>query len=553
MTSFSLNLDPKEQPFHPKVVLQNYRSAVLADIRDAQLDVLREVAPQIIDPEMRARIGDILWVRKRDFRMAQLAIEAYLASATRLEDPQSWPPCERRIKRAVQLAASLGRTGEYFSKTLAHVEAVLDKYNAEDPRFLSAEMMELLLTYRPRDASKYAALAEKAASRAEAERDWHRARTYWKLTARWRSLEKETDLERTARIREGETYVKEAEEAVDRTPPGYLEASMHLPKAIEALRRIRGSQERIDELHRRLLDYQGRSLTEMKSASAEFDASEHIEQVRAHIKGKTLEEALFTLARMGASPKVVDLRKRVQESARQFPLQHLMPVVIVNQDGKVIERKPSIYANDPDEVESAIRAEMFSQAMITQGIHAQATVEPAREQINSEHQVEVDDFLPIVSDNPFVPEGREYIYARGLHAGLAGDFLVAAHLLILQLEHSMRYLLFNRGVFTSGLDSQGIQEERNLNTLLYLPELKAILGEDITFDLQGLLVERYGSNLRNLLAHALLGQDAFFSFQMSYLWWLILRLCCLPLLAKNRGKGEELTSKPPDQPDSSIS
>jgi hypothetical protein len=153
MTSFSLNLDPIEQPFHPKVVLQNYRSAVLADIRDTQLDVLQEVAPQIIDPEMRARIGDILWVRKRDFRMAQLAIEAYLASATCLEDPQSWPPCERRIKRAVQLAASLGRTGEYFSKTLAHVEAVLDKYNAEDPRFLSAKMMELLLTYRPRDAS----------------------------------------------------------------------------------------------------------------------------------------------------------------------------------------------------------------------------------------------------------------------------------------------------------------------------------------------------------------------------------------------------------------
>jgi hypothetical protein len=117
---------------------------------------------------------------------------------------------------------------------------------------------------------------------------------------------------------------------------------------------------------------------------------------------------------------------------------------------------------------------MFSQAMITQGIHAQATVEPAREQINSEHQVEVDAFLPIVSDNPFVPAGREYIYARGLHAGLSGDFLVAAHLLILQLEPSRRYLLFNRGVLTSGLDSQGIQEERNLNMLLYLPELKAI-------------------------------------------------------------------------------
>jgi hypothetical protein len=43
ITSLSLNLDPKEQPFQAKVVLQNYRSTVLADIRDAQLEVLREV------------------------------------------------------------------------------------------------------------------------------------------------------------------------------------------------------------------------------------------------------------------------------------------------------------------------------------------------------------------------------------------------------------------------------------------------------------------------------------------------------------------------------
>jgi hypothetical protein len=62
------------------------------------------------------------------------------------------------------------------------------------------------------------------------------------------------------------------EEAVDRIPSSYLEASIHLPKAIEALRRIGGSQERVDEPHKRLLTDIGQSLTEMASASAEFDA-----------------------------------------------------------------------------------------------------------------------------------------------------------------------------------------------------------------------------------------------------------------------------------------
>jgi len=62
--------------------------------------------------------------------------------------------------------------------------------------------------------------------------------------------------------------------------------------------------------------------------------------------------------------------------------------------------------------------------------------------------------------------------------------------------------------------------------------MKEILGEDITFDLQGLLVEPAGSNIRNLMAHGLIAHDQFFSEPIVYLWWLTLRLCCLPMLMK---------------------
>jgi hypothetical protein len=33
------------------------------------------------------------------------------------------------------------------------------------------------------------------------------------------------------------------------------------------------------------------------------------------------------------------------------------------------------------------------------------------------------------------------------------------------------------------------------------------------------------------MAHGLIDEDGFFSVQVSYLWWLTLRLCCLPILA----------------------
>ncbi|MCL2927754.1 MAG: DUF4209 domain-containing protein [Trichodesmium sp. MAG_R01] len=57
-----------------------------------------------------------------------------------------------------------------------------------------------------------------------------------------------------------------------------------------------------------------------------------------------------------------------------------------------------------------------------------------------------------------------------------------------------------------------------------------MFDEDTLFDLKGLLVDRSGSNLRNLMAHGLLDDEDFSSPLMSYLWWVTLRLCYLPLL-----------------------
>jgi hypothetical protein len=63
-----------------------------------------------------------------------------------------------------------------------------------------------------------------------------------------------------------------------------------------------------------------------------------------------------------------------------------------------------------------------------------------------------------------------------------------------------------------------------------MPDIEATLGEDLLFDLRGILVEKPGSNLRNRMAHGLMSNAAFYDFPSVYLWWLLLKLCCLPIL-----------------------
>ena len=200
--------------------------------------------------------------------------------------------------------------------------------------------------------------------------------------------------------------------------------------------------------------------------------------------------------------------------------------------GKVVAREPhSILSDNPEEVEAATHYLMCQYVTYHQTVQAQASIEPARDQINREHGVRLKDILSTVSHSPFIPLGRGYLFAKGLYAGLTGDFFTSTHILIPQIENSVRYIMWQKGIITSGLDDNGIQNEHNLNSTLYHPEITSIFDENTLFDLKCLLVEHAGSNLRNRMAHGLISDEEFSSPIMSYLWWLTLRLCCLPILS----------------------
>jgi hypothetical protein len=410
--------------------------------------------------------------------------------------------------------------------------------------------MELLQEYRFGEPAKYAALSEKAATLAESTSDWRRARTLWSIKARWHRREKDCTKELNAWMSAAETYVKEAEAALTRTPPSYMVASRFLQQAVEAFRRIPGTKEqtvdakaRAEEVHRLLLQYQEKTLNEMITSSHEIDISELVEEARNHVRGKDFQEALFALALLGTPTDVSRLRQQVQQQAREFVASHLFPVVMMNEMGKVIARQPgSVLSSNPEEAEAATRFEMCRHAIYYQNLQAQAYIEPARDQINLEHGVRLNDILSIVSHSPFIPPQREYLFAKGLYAGLTGDFFTSTHILIPQLENSVRYIMWRRGLITSGLDDSGIQNEHNLNSTLYRPEITSIFDENTLFDLKCLLVEHAGSNLRNRMAHGLISDGEFMSPLMSYIWWLTLRLCCLPILIHQQRVEQSQTS-----------
>ncbi|MEH1948700.1 MAG: DUF4209 domain-containing protein [Nostoc sp.] len=514
-------------------------------LTDEHLDFLAEIVGEVSDPELQARIADILWTSKRrdSYKMAQLAVTDYLKSAAELEYLENWTLCFAKIERALWLARKINHK---FEDVVAHIEKVLERGDGEEPKFLSAKLMELLQEHKRGNINKYAALAEKAATLSESANDWRRARNYWEIKAQWHRLEKDAKQERTAQMQAAETYVKEAEDSLKGTDASYLKASHFMEKAFEAFMNVRGTKEetiaakeRAEEVRKLRSEYQEQSLNELVSMSHETDISVQVNIARSHIKGKEFYNALFSLAFLGTPPKVSQLRQEVLEIAVENPIYHLYPSSMINQMGKVVARKPKLgLSNNPEQIEESIRFEMYENAIYYQQLQVLAYTEPAKDQIILEHNVQVEDLFPIVSNNPFVPPGREQQFAKGLYAGLTGDFFTSTHLLIPQIENSIRYLLRRQGALPSKIDiDKGIEDERDLNTTLFprnYPEINSIFDEDTLFDLQGLLIERSGSNLRNRMAHGLINDGEFNSPIMSYLWWVTLRLCCLPILKQQQ-------------------
>jgi len=154
-------------------------------------------------------------------------------------------------------------------------------------------------------------------------------------------------------------------------------------------------------------------------------------------------------------------------------------------------------------------------------------IDVCRKEIVQEHQPTLLD-LQFLSSTPLYPAGHEMIFLKGILAGFRGDFDITAHFLVPQIEEAIRHVLHRAGYVTSKLDSKLIQEQRLLGTLLSLPETSEILRADHVFELRGILVEKFGYDLRNRLAHGFVTHQECWGADVLNLWWLVIRLLSFP-------------------------
>lgn len=501
------------------------------DLDDQDLDLLEKMVNDIDDPEFRARVADVLWVQRKNFKAAQVAVEAFVQSAERLKNPESWPCYVQRLERAANIAAKRG-----FEKQRERVvevtEQIIETYKEDITTGLAClKLMGVLLKLDASDQNTYAQLAEDLAKRFAAANDWRFSQEYWRLTKAWQQrLKNETEVQRCALeaaecdISNGQGIIAQGGQAMN--------AAHWLSRGLEALRQAKANPERIKEVHAELLEVQEKSTQELGLIQTSEDDIEGMKEERERVQqactelvaGKPFEKALELFALTFRPTDFEALKKRDEETADSAVLSRLIGTSIMNSAGKVTAQIPGSSPGEPEDPEVTRKRLVHSARQIDWNMAVQWRIEPARLQIQHEHAIRTGDLWHLVRDNPFIEPGHEGIYLHGIQAGFFGDWLVAMHLLVPQIESSIRFVLNQQGVITSKMSSEGIQEDFDLNKLLWMEEVETIFGQDILFDLRGILIERVGCNLRNELAHGLMSEGAFYTAEAPYFWWLVIHL-----------------------------
>jgi hypothetical protein len=526
--------DPHE-PFGPMARFSHRRTAVPEDFRGDPVEVLASNITRIDNPAVRARVADMVWLLERKRVDAGWhAVDGYAETIRSVQDGhRTFHPdgdgvhdfeVADRLRRGIQIARVLGWEKDKSVALRSLVGSLRGDAAARKYAGSFRRLATLDLDYK---ISAATGIADEAERLAGASHDAHVKHDLLHIAARACRLDKNQSAAERLLLQAAECLVLISQSGAG---SGMLEAHW-LERAISEMQNVPGTRDRRRRLKHRLVDAQSRIIDEMSHFSHSQDISVEVAAAQQAVAGKPLVTALREFSRLSRAPTPRELEDGARKLMAETPLASMVAATQYDVQGKPVHRDKGLESGDDDAV---VQRQIALMERIRRSAVAQARIEPARLKIAEEHYVGVDVIGILCSQSPFVPQDRRAIFASGLVAFLNGDMITALHTLVPQLENSLRHVLRLHGHDVTRLTEDMNQENLSLSALLekLRHPLIAIFGDGMVADIDSVFDYRGGPNLRNRVAHGLVGQWEPHSDDAIYACWLIFQLCCIPLFAR---------------------
>lgn len=475
--------------------------------------------------ELKTRLLDLHWLATKERTSIDQTVEGYIKVSDLHNEVNDTFEAIHALKRALQLAIPRGRRSALYDTARSAMMRTTKAYLDAENVFGYKQCAELILEHRLAPPKELVVPLERLAELEwEKEKGFYAEEVYQTAISAARKAG-DLEFEHKAFRRIGEMKVKTAAKRCEGSTGSFMVAGMILKEAIQALQKGRADHKRIDELKGVLTDYQRRGGAELKPHSFEIDIEEPVNASREWIKGQPFGLALRRLAGIQKLTDQSVLRQRVQGNTEKRNWDQFFTTLVLDDNGRHRQIRRGYGDLNAEDKEKAMESLMFAEVLLEWKMRVQAFIEPARAQFADEHSPSLQLLVPIVLYSNFVPESHASTLLRGLHAGFHGDWVLASYLIVPQLEASIRHCLAAQRADVTSIKEDGTQQNKTLGDLLLLPDAIKLFGNEMCFELRGLLVEESGWNYRNRLAHGML-DDAHNSGAPAILtWWLALKLC----------------------------
>ena len=491
-------------------------------------DTIDEATAHVTDQELLARMSDVVWVKLKRHEAARRAIDAYLNAArdSRFMERVRF----ERLERAFRLAKQLNARDKWqeCEKLFAIFKETPALFNA-----LSLNLFSLAQTFQILDPAAMAEEARAMASNTIGQNPFLAESLLLIAAAGFKQASDEASAADCNRMA-ANGFLAIADKADALTGIHFIEC------AVEALRRAGASRAEILKLNTLLTAKGKESLSQMKRIEgASVDFSHTVNAAKKLVQGVPPNEALKKLAFQFPVLSYAEHKEKVEQSIKKHPLMHFIEAKTISSEGRQYSRRPSFMSDDPKEQKLALESEVAHSMAIHQQAVTKFGLIPALSEIGWTTK-DFNELFNIISYRPIVPQGRAQIYFAGIRAGLEGEFVYAAHVLIPQLENSLRFLLEVRGLSVVTIDKDGIHSEMSLNAIFenYRRELIALFGsEDLVYSMEAFLCSRAGDNFRNEIAHGLV--ENVLDYRLAFAWWLSVYLLFLLKFPDSAPRGED--------------
>lgn len=261
-----------------------------------------------------------------------------------------------------------------------------------------------------------------------------------------------------------------------------------------------GMKEDADKLTDLIMKLGEKSSRELKTFSSEISIPQ--EEIDKFVNALTEGDMDASLTRIAHYflPNKEDVKQQVIDLANTAPLMSFIPFNILDWEGRTIAKIGPLETD----LEGRIVNQM-AQNMSINSIFLRVTIDKFISKFNPSSE----NLLAYFYRSPIFVESNKGIISIGIDSYLKGEHIIAAHVLIPQIEHAVRHLLkLLRGPFYK-LGRGGALYLRNLDELLRDESIMFVLGEPITSYLRVLLTDQRGWNLRNDVCHNTIRTEKF--------------------------------------------